>query len=109
MNFDLIAQYLAIGGICAATGFAGGILVAIFERSAIAKLIQDTLKDDTQAWDFVRMAGAVGIATYLGGWDVAIFHDPMVMVTHATDFGLGMVATLGAYAGGVVGHSYAKK
>ena len=106
---NIILQFLAVGMGSMAVGAVLGVAIARAKRDVVTKMVNDTLKDDGGAWDFVRMAGAMGVFTYLGAWDVAVFHDYTVIVTHATDFGLGLVGTLGAYAGSVVGHSFAKK
>lgn len=106
---NIILQFVAVGVGSVLVGAVLGAVITMANRDAVSKLINDTLKDDSQAWDFVRISGAMGVFTYLGAWDVAVAHDYMVIVNHATDFGLGLCGTLGAYAGSVVGHSWAKK
>lgn len=106
---NIILQYALITAAAFLVGGLLGVLAALWQRTTLEKLVEDTLKDDSKAFDFVRISGAIAVFVYLGGWVVAVFHDYMVMVNHATDFGLGLAAVLGAYAGSVVGHSFAKK
>ena len=72
------------------------------------KFIDDVLKDDSGAWDAVRIAGGAALVGGLSATLKAMWADT-TFADHAVNYGLGIAGQLGAYAGAVVGHSWAKK
>lgn len=71
------------------------------------KLVDDTLKDNTGAWDTVRMIAGPACAVATGITLVRMGLDDK-LADHALNWATGLGATWGSYAAAVVGHSYAK-
>lgn len=72
------------------------------------KIVDDLLKDNDGAWDAVRIAGGLALIGGLSATIKAMWVDTS-FADHAVAYGLGIAGQLGAYAGSVVGHSFAKK
>lgn len=71
------------------------------------KFIDDTLKDNTGAWDWVRFVAGpaclVGTGIILGH----MFVDPL-LYAHVLEYVGGLVALWTGYATAVVAHTFAK-
>lgn len=74
----------------------------------MSKLVDDTLKDDSGAWDTVRIVGGAALVGGLSATMKAMWTDT-AFADHVVAYGLGIAGQLGAYAGAVVGHAMAKK